>query len=108
MFAHLGTAIIKVITPDYMFIYSITPPDPDDSYLDLKYLQVAIMKPGATRQDGTVDLSKVLAWETYKYNKKVAKVRFYVDTPGLYIAVSGPADSYVITLKAFKQSIPST
>jgi len=106
MFAHLGTATIKITTPGlYVFYYSITPPDPDDSYLDLKYLQVVIMKQDAIRQDGTVDLSKVLAWEIYKYNK-VVKVQFYADTPGLYIAAFGPADGSIITLKAYKQGIP--
>ncbi|MEM1606087.1 MAG: hypothetical protein QXW41_07595 [Fervidicoccaceae archaeon] len=106
MFAHLGTALFRVPSPGlYTFYYSITPPDPDDSYLDLRYLQVIIMKPDAIKPDGTVDISKILTWEIYKY-ERVVKVQFYADTSGIYMAVFGPADGSVITLKAYKSGTP--
>jgi hypothetical protein len=106
MFAHLGTALFRVPSPGlYTFYYSITPPDPDDGYLDLRYLQVIIMRPEAIKPDGTVDLLKILTWEIYKY-ERVVKVQFYADAPGVYMAVFGPADGSIVTLKAYKSGTP--
>lgn len=106
MFAHLGIALFRVPSPGlYTFYYSITPPDPDDGYLDLRYLQVIIMRPEAIKPDGTVDLLKILTWEIYKY-ERVVKVQFYADAPGVYMAVFGPADNSIVTLKAYKSGTP--
>lgn len=106
MYAHLGTVTLKIPSPgSYVFYYSITPPDPDDNYVNLKYLQVIIMKPDAIKPDGTIDRSKILAWEIYKYNK-VVKVQFYADMPGIYLAIFGPAEGSIVTMKAYQQQIP--
>lgn len=106
MFAHLGTALFRVPSSGlYTFYYSITPPDPDDSYLDLRYLQVIIMRPDAIKPDGSVDLSKILTWEIYKY-ERIVKVQFYADEPGIYMAAFGPADGSIVTLKAYKSGTP--
>jgi len=109
LFAFIGSATFEVQSPGlYRFIYSVMPSLEGDKYMDLKYLQVIIFPKDAVNIRGEVDPSKIIAWEIYRY-KEFMDVEFYADKPGIYIALFGPAEGSLLTLKGYelKKYIPN-